>query len=105
MAGEPTARWALHLQWRDGKREIRPLEQSLAVGDGKSFFSPIPDNPSPVANPGWDMAARKQWADGSTVNPLEVFTTLCETIAFYVELPNPESTVAVIALWVMLSYV
>jgi hypothetical protein len=104
MAGEPVARWALHLQWRDGKREIKTLEHSLEVGDKRIFFNPIPDKPSTGANPGWDIAGRKQWANGGMVNPLEVFAALCEAITFYIDLPYPESTTAVIALWVMLTY-
>jgi len=104
MAGEPVARWALHLQWRDGRREIKALEQSLVVGEQRIFFHPIPDKPSTGANPGWDIAGRTQWAKGGTVNPLEIFAGLCETIAYYLDLPTPESTTAVLALWITLTY-
>ncbi len=105
VAGEPKARWALYLQWADGRREARGLEQSLDVGGRRIFFHPIPDTPTAGTLPGWSSKKRKQWLDGEpSVNPVEVFTGLCEAIAYYLDLPQPESTCAVLALWIMLTY-
>ncbi len=104
IGGEPKAKWATYLQWADGTRQALNLDGCLETTNGRIFFTPIPTDPLPGASPGWSAGARERWLAGEKTDPVEVFTGLCATIAHFLDLPNPESTAAILALWIVLTY-
>jgi hypothetical protein len=106
--GKPAARWHLYLHWPDGRREARPLAESLGLpGGGRLWLHPTPAGPSMSMPSGWSAAARREWLDCVPApDPAVLFREVCAAVADYLEFP-PESaagTAATLTLWVLLSY-
>jgi hypothetical protein len=98
----------LYLRLPDGRREARPLENSIDLpGESKLWFYPTPGPPS-VATPAWTAEARSAWLNGTPApDPADLFRRLCERIAQFIDFPRDvaASTRAVLALWTILTYV
>ena len=107
--GRPTGRWALYLQWDDGRRERLELPPCLELPDGsRLWIHPQPSEPLPTTSPGWSLAGRQAWLEGAAApNAADLFKRLCERIAFFIDLPAEKAPgiVALLGLWVILSYV
>jgi hypothetical protein len=106
--GKPAGRWKLCLAWRDGRREVRDLVDSIELSGGaRLWIYPHPFEPSPNLIAGWSAAARALWLQGAEApDPVRVFRHLCETIARFIDFPEAEAAgiTATLALWVILTY-
>jgi hypothetical protein len=106
--GKPVARWQLHLRWRDGRREARPLADALDLPDGgRLWLHPIPAEPAVNTPAGWSREARQAWLAGDPApDSAALFREICEVIADYLEFPpdTAAGTTATLALWIMLTY-
>ncbi len=106
--GKPVARWQQYLRWSDGRRECRPLPAAIDLADNsRLWIHPTPGEPSMTATSGWSGASRRAWLAGAqAARPADVFKSVCERIAYFVDLPPDVApgTTATLALWSMLSY-
>ncbi|MFZ5829016.1 MAG: hypothetical protein ACOY3P_02970, partial [Planctomycetota bacterium] len=106
--GTPTGRWLLYICWSDGRRECRPLETSLDIGDGrKLWIHPSPGEPGPNTPAGWSDASRRAWLEGAAApDPADVFKRLCISIERHLDLPRHEAPgiTATLVAWSILSY-
>ena len=106
--GRPAGQLKLHVRWKDGKREVVDMPESLTLPDGsKLWIHPTPGVPSLLDRPAWSKRARKAWLDGTySVDAADIFQRLCKCIAHYVYFPEDAApgTTAALALWVLLTY-
>jgi hypothetical protein len=106
--GKPAGQWHLYLRWADGRRESRPLADSVELtSGGRLWLHPTPADPSVSTPAAWSRDARRVWLAGAPApDPAALFRELCEAVAYYLEFPpdSAEGTVATLALWVMLTY-
>jgi len=106
--GRPAAKWALNLRWADGRRESRDLARSIDLpNNGKLWVHPVPGEPTMTTASGWSTTARQAWLRGSAArNPGDLFKDLCESIAYFIDLPPDlaAGTTATLALWSILTY-
>jgi hypothetical protein len=103
----PKGHWLLHIQWADGKRECRDLEQYLTLPDNERiWFAPMPSSPAVSGVFGWSAQGRKKWLDGYTPQADSLFKDLAKTINHYLEFPVEEAPghLATLSLWVILTY-
>jgi len=106
--GRLTSKWKLALQWKDGKPEMRDLEESLPLPNGGwLYFDPMPPAPSPKDVAAWSVEGQQQWLSGASVDPAEVFAKVDRAIGDYIDLPpeHERETIGTLASWVVLSYV
>ncbi|MGQ9635943.1 MAG: hypothetical protein ACUVXB_17100 [Bryobacteraceae bacterium] len=100
--------WFWYLRWADGKRERRPVGNTLELpGGGRLWVHPDPGEPAPGMAPGWSAEARRRWLAGEPApTPADVFQGLCRQVARFIELPQAESPgiAATLALWVIHTY-
>ena len=62
IGDKPVGRWALHLQWADGRRERRPMPQVIDLTGGKKVWvHPEPVEPTATMQAGWSKASRAAW--------------------------------------------
>ena len=108
IGDKPVGRWALHLQWADGRRERRPMPQVIDLTGGKKVWvHPEPAEPTATMQAGWSKAARAAWLKNETApDPADVFTKICERIGYFIDLPQEHASgiVTTLALWSMLTY-
>jgi hypothetical protein len=88
--GKPTCRHELVLIWKDGRRERRPFQQGLDVGDDvQVHFDPLPvskarrDQP-----PSWSEEGIKTWCENKEPSLQEVFADICEMIRRVIWFPE-----------------
>jgi hypothetical protein len=104
----PAGRWQNYLQWRDGTRERRDLQESIEIPDGRRIWLyPTPADPLPTLQPGWSIDGRRAWLDGvDAPSASSVFKELCTLIARFLDF-DPSSAAqetTTLALWSMLTY-
>jgi hypothetical protein len=103
----PKGHWRLHIQWADGTRECRVLENYLVLPNNeKIWFVHKPKPPAVSIVSGWSAEARRKWLDGYTPQAETLFKDLSQTINHYLEFPAEEAPghLATLSLWVMLTY-
>jgi hypothetical protein len=108
MGDKPMARWMMYLRWADGRRECRGLVASINVANGaRLWIHPTPGDPSMTMLPAWSAVSRRAWLENALApNPADVFRSICEGIAHFVDFPDElaAGTTATLALWSMLTY-
>ena len=110
MVGDkPAGRWALYLQWANGKRERRSVPPFIDLSEGRRLWiHPTPAEPTANTPPGWSAQARQQWLQGAQApDPADLFKRLSERFAYFIELPRDQApgTIATLALWTLVTYV
>ena len=106
--GKPAGQSRLYLRWPDSRREMHKLEPSLDTGAGRLWIHPQPAEPAANQPSGWSQHARKAWLAGAAPpSPPELFSSLCERIAYFVDLPAPKAAgvTATLSLWATFTYV
>ena len=97
-----------YVRWSDGRREQRPIEKTLVVGDRRYLIHPPPEQPDPAGPPGWSFRSRTAWLEGGpAAAPRKVFSQLCDRISRHIDLgmKHGHALAAVLALWVFLTYI
>ena len=105
--GKPQGQWLLYIQWADGKRECRELEQYLTLPNNERiWFASIPNSPRIDMATGWSVEGRRKWLQGDTPDAVSIFKNLTETINHYLEFPVEEAPghLATLSLWTILTY-
>jgi len=108
IGGEAVGRWMLCLRWVDGKRERKPLENTLDLSDGALWFHPVSGEPAATQSPGWSAAGRRGWLGGLPApDPCDLFRRVCERLAWYVEFSADcaPGAIATASLWCVFTYV
>jgi hypothetical protein len=106
--GKPEAQWQLYLRWKDGRREARPLAESIDLhGDTRLWLHPTPADPVVSTPMGWSREGRQAWLAGAAPpDPPALFRDVAAAVAEYLEFPPESATgaTATVVLWMMLSY-
>ena len=101
-------RWLLYLQWADGGRERRPMAPAIELPNGQRLFiHPEPSEPTTNTKSGWSAVARKRWMEGEPApSPADVFSRICERVAYFLDLPreHAKGIISTLAVWTMLTY-
>jgi hypothetical protein len=110
MNGKPAARYLQALRWGDGRREVRPIAETIDLLDGqKLFLHPTPNEPNiETAKGTWSASSREEWLTGNnTADVAKLFHHIVGAIKHFVSLPpdRGDGTYATLALWVMMTYV
>jgi hypothetical protein len=110
MDGKPAARYLQLLRWSDGRREERPMAETLDMPDGrKLFLHPTPNEPNIETAKGvWSATSREEWLSGNdSPDVAKLFRNIVGAIKHFVSLPpdRSEGTYATLGLWVWLTYV
>ena len=106
--GEPKGCWSLCVQWADGKKECRDLEQYITLPDsGRIWLAPKPVTPAITMSVGWSSDGQKRWLSGYEPSADDIIKNLTEALNYYLEFPTEEATgdLATLSLWVILTYV
>ena len=111
LRGDTVAgRWLLYMQWKDGRREQRPLPAALDLpGDGgRLWVYPQPVEPNPKMRPEWSADARRRWLAGEPApSPADVFNRAAELLGRFIDLSQARAPgiQATLILWIILTYV
>ncbi len=108
VGGKPSGYWSQCLQWADGRRECRNLEQRLALPNDESlWFSPIPSDPGLTGTCLWSRQSRDRWLDGHKPALDKLIMDLLKAIDYFLVFPPNEARgcLIVLALWTLMSYV
>ncbi|NLN61130.1 MAG: DUF3631 domain-containing protein [Deltaproteobacteria bacterium] len=105
--GQLTGDWQLHLQWKDGKRQIVPVTNCLDDHGHTLWFDGIPGQPKPNTVSLWSRQSRQQWLDGYSPDMSQIFTELCDLFAWFLKFRDEDTlgTIATLSLWTLLTYV
>ncbi len=105
--GRPKGFWSLYVQWADGTRECKDLEQYITLpNDERLWFLPKPKPPAANLVAGWSQQGRKKWLEGYTPEAARLFMELTKTFNYYIDFPADEASghLATLSLWVILTY-
>lgn len=104
----PRGRWQLYLQWSNGERECRDLEESIALPNNKRlWFASIPPDPDPMLPCCWSQESRERWLAGYTPVLDDFLAKLQDAFDYFLHFPKEEKQgcLATLTLWTILSYV
>lgn len=106
--GRPAGRWMLHLLWKDGRREVGELPETLDLMNGsKLWIDPLPGAPTASNPPGWTTEGRQRWLNGGPApDPVQVFNRLRDAIGSFIDFPEEHAAAitATLALWIIFTY-
>lgn len=105
--GVLSGNWLLCIQWADGRRECRDLEQYLILpNEERLWFHPMPSRPNPTISSGWSLDGREKWLQGYAPEPIAIYNKLIECFSYFLDFPKEEAGghLDTLSLWTMLTY-